>query len=179
MKITEEDLWIRTYGRLFQKLCSSSAEIPIGIYRTESHMFSNSEASLVPLETHTLGLFSTLAHGLKYPSRYCSFSFFLLSLPLLTLCVCYIHLKYYFLKYQCRSFVARYPLPTSILPFLLPSSLFRFLKAAFCCSRLPFSLFIMQPSLWLPVALVSSLNAAILDAFPKSQQKCITTCLYK
>uniref|UniRef100_A0A3Q3X271 RCK N-terminal domain-containing protein n=1 Tax=Mola mola TaxID=94237 RepID=A0A3Q3X271_MOLML len=47
MKITEEDLWIRTYGRLFQKLCSSSAEIPIGIYRTESHMFSNSEASSI------------------------------------------------------------------------------------------------------------------------------------
>uniref|UniRef100_A0A665TVI6 Si:dkey-21e5.1 n=1 Tax=Echeneis naucrates TaxID=173247 RepID=A0A665TVI6_ECHNA len=45
MKITEEDLWIRTYGRLFQKLCSSSAEIPIGIYRTESHVFSSSEAS--------------------------------------------------------------------------------------------------------------------------------------
>uniref|UniRef100_A0A673CTD8 Si:dkey-21e5.1 n=1 Tax=Sphaeramia orbicularis TaxID=375764 RepID=A0A673CTD8_9TELE len=45
MKVTEEDLWIRTYGRLFQKLCSSSAEIPIGIYRTESHMFSTSEAS--------------------------------------------------------------------------------------------------------------------------------------
>ncbi|XP_040052257.1 potassium channel subfamily T member 1 isoform X5 [Gasterosteus aculeatus] len=43
MKITEEDLWIRTYGRLFQKLCSSSAEIPIGIYRTESHMFATSE----------------------------------------------------------------------------------------------------------------------------------------
>uniref|UniRef100_A0A8C5GV47 RCK N-terminal domain-containing protein n=1 Tax=Gouania willdenowi TaxID=441366 RepID=A0A8C5GV47_GOUWI len=46
MKITEEDLWIRTYGRLFQKLCSSSAEIPIGIYRTESHMFSSSEVRL-------------------------------------------------------------------------------------------------------------------------------------
>ncbi|KAG9354202.1 hypothetical protein JZ751_012326 [Albula glossodonta] len=43
MKVTEEDLWIRTYGRLFQKLCSSSAEIPIGIYRTESHMFTSSE----------------------------------------------------------------------------------------------------------------------------------------
>ncbi|KAL4690043.1 hypothetical protein H8959_012834 [Pygathrix nigripes] len=43
MKITEDDLWIRTYGRLFQKLCSSSAEIPIGIYRTESHVFSTSE----------------------------------------------------------------------------------------------------------------------------------------
>uniref|UniRef100_A0A8D0MVU7 Potassium channel subfamily T member 1 n=1 Tax=Sus scrofa TaxID=9823 RepID=A0A8D0MVU7_PIG len=41
MKITEEDLWIRTYGRLFQKLCSSSAEVPIGIYRTESHVFSS------------------------------------------------------------------------------------------------------------------------------------------
>ncbi|XP_041049600.1 potassium channel subfamily T member 1 [Carcharodon carcharias] len=46
MKITEDDLWIRTYGRLFQKLCSSSAEIPIGIYRTESHMFSTSEPHL-------------------------------------------------------------------------------------------------------------------------------------
>ncbi|KAM9392906.1 potassium channel subfamily T member 1 [Pholidichthys leucotaenia] len=46
MKVTEEDLWIRTYGRLFQKLCSSSAEIPIGIYRTESHMFSTSESQM-------------------------------------------------------------------------------------------------------------------------------------
>uniref|UniRef100_A0A8C8D8R9 RCK N-terminal domain-containing protein n=1 Tax=Oncorhynchus tshawytscha TaxID=74940 RepID=A0A8C8D8R9_ONCTS len=46
MKVTEEDLWIRTYGRLFQKLCSSSAEIPIGIYRTESHMFPSSESQV-------------------------------------------------------------------------------------------------------------------------------------
>ncbi|XP_047184885.1 potassium channel subfamily T member 1 isoform X14 [Scophthalmus maximus] len=46
MKVTEEDLWIRTYGRLFQKLCSSSAEIPIGIYRTESHMFSTTESQV-------------------------------------------------------------------------------------------------------------------------------------
>ncbi|XP_047200423.1 potassium channel subfamily T member 1 isoform X4 [Hippoglossus stenolepis] len=45
MKVNEEDLWISTYGRLFQKLCSSSAEIPIGIYRTESHIFSSSESS--------------------------------------------------------------------------------------------------------------------------------------
>uniref|UniRef100_A0A8C9BNF7 Potassium sodium-activated channel subfamily T member 1 n=2 Tax=Phocoena sinus TaxID=42100 RepID=A0A8C9BNF7_PHOSS len=43
MKVTEDDLWICTYGRLFQKLCSSSAEIPIGIYRTECHVFSSSE----------------------------------------------------------------------------------------------------------------------------------------
>ncbi|XP_063049657.1 potassium channel subfamily T member 1 [Engraulis encrasicolus] len=46
MKVTEEDLWIRTYGRLFQKLCSSSAEIPIGIYRTECHMFTSSESQV-------------------------------------------------------------------------------------------------------------------------------------
>ncbi|KAK0138310.1 Potassium channel subfamily T member 1 [Merluccius polli] len=46
MKISEGDLWIRTYGRLFQKLCSSSAEVPIGIYRTEYHIFSTSEVEL-------------------------------------------------------------------------------------------------------------------------------------
>ncbi|TKS84814.1 Potassium channel subfamily T member 1 KCa4.1 [Collichthys lucidus] len=46
MKVTEGDLWISTYGRLFQKLCSSSAEIPIGIYRTESHIFPTSEMSV-------------------------------------------------------------------------------------------------------------------------------------
>nr|XP_031533564.1 potassium channel subfamily T member 1 isoform X1 [Vicugna pacos] len=46
MKITEDDLWIRTYGRLFQKLCSSSAEIPIGIYRTQCHVFSTSESQV-------------------------------------------------------------------------------------------------------------------------------------
>ncbi|CAG5925236.1 unnamed protein product [Menidia menidia] len=49
MKITEEDLWIRTYGRLFQKFCSSSAEIPIGIYRTESHMFSTDNNAQVSI----------------------------------------------------------------------------------------------------------------------------------
>ncbi|KAI6192049.1 Calcium-activated BK potassium channel alpha subunit [Aphelenchoides bicaudatus] len=34
LQITEDDVWIRTYGRLYQKLCSSVADIPIGIYRT-------------------------------------------------------------------------------------------------------------------------------------------------
>uniref|UniRef100_A0AAR2LT28 Potassium sodium-activated channel subfamily T member 2b n=1 Tax=Pygocentrus nattereri TaxID=42514 RepID=A0AAR2LT28_PYGNA len=43
MKITEEDLWIRTYGRLYQKLCSSTGDIPIGIYRTEAHKLPVSE----------------------------------------------------------------------------------------------------------------------------------------
>lgn len=32
--ITPDDLWIKTYGRLYQKLCSSVADIPIGIFRT-------------------------------------------------------------------------------------------------------------------------------------------------
>lgn len=49
MKITEDDLWIGSYGRLFQKLCSSSAEVPIGIYRTECHVFSTSEVRWQPL----------------------------------------------------------------------------------------------------------------------------------
>ncbi|KOB73041.1 Uncharacterized protein OBRU01_11412, partial [Operophtera brumata] len=35
MKISKEDMWIRTYGRLYQKLCSTTCEIPIGIYRTQ------------------------------------------------------------------------------------------------------------------------------------------------
>ncbi|XP_061489968.1 potassium channel subfamily T member 2 isoform X3 [Rhineura floridana] len=44
MKITEDDLWIRTYARLYQKLCSSTGDIPIGIYRTESHKLATSES---------------------------------------------------------------------------------------------------------------------------------------
>ncbi|XP_064616919.1 potassium channel subfamily T member 2-like [Liolophura sinensis] len=35
MRITKDDLWIRTYGRLYQKLCSTTCEIPIGIYRSQ------------------------------------------------------------------------------------------------------------------------------------------------
>lgn len=35
MRITRDDLWIRTYGRLYQRLCSTTCEIPLGIYRTE------------------------------------------------------------------------------------------------------------------------------------------------
>src|ERR1700743_3838232 len=36
MRITKDDLWIRTYGRLYQRVCSTTCEIPIGIYRTQS-----------------------------------------------------------------------------------------------------------------------------------------------
>uniref|UniRef100_A0A8C5ETF8 Potassium channel subfamily T member 2-like n=1 Tax=Gouania willdenowi TaxID=441366 RepID=A0A8C5ETF8_GOUWI len=46
MKITEDDLWIRTYGRLYQKLCSSTGDIPIGIYRTDAHKLPVSESQV-------------------------------------------------------------------------------------------------------------------------------------
>lgn len=42
IKITKEDMWIRTYGRLYQKLCSTTCEIPIGIYRTTDTSISES-----------------------------------------------------------------------------------------------------------------------------------------
>lgn len=42
MKITKDDMWIRTYGRLYQKLCSTTCEIPIGIYRTQDTSLSDS-----------------------------------------------------------------------------------------------------------------------------------------
>uniref|UniRef100_A0A915C1E2 Potassium channel subfamily T member 2 n=1 Tax=Parascaris univalens TaxID=6257 RepID=A0A915C1E2_PARUN len=43
-KVTQDDLWIRTYGRLYQKLCSSVADIPIGIFRTK------------PMDSHTVSI---------------------------------------------------------------------------------------------------------------------------
>ncbi|EPY74039.1 potassium channel subfamily T member 2, partial [Camelus ferus] len=46
MKITEDDLWIRTYARLYQKLCSSTGDVPIGIYRTESQKLATSESQI-------------------------------------------------------------------------------------------------------------------------------------
>ncbi|XP_030631924.1 potassium channel subfamily T member 2 isoform X2 [Chanos chanos] len=46
MRITEEDLWIQTYGRLYQKLCSSVGDIPIGIYRTESQKLDATHVQL-------------------------------------------------------------------------------------------------------------------------------------
>nr|XP_054512907.1 potassium channel subfamily T member 2 isoform X8 [Pan troglodytes] len=46
MKITADDLWIRTYARLYQKLCSSTGDVPIGIYRTESQKLTTSESQI-------------------------------------------------------------------------------------------------------------------------------------
>ena len=43
MKITEDDLWIRTYARLYRKLYSFIGNIPIGVYRTESQKLTISE----------------------------------------------------------------------------------------------------------------------------------------
>ncbi|XP_034145688.1 potassium channel subfamily T member 2 isoform X13 [Esox lucius] len=46
IQISEEDLWIRTYGRLYQKLSSTVGDVPIGIYRTESQTEDSLEAQL-------------------------------------------------------------------------------------------------------------------------------------
>ncbi|XP_056426490.1 potassium channel subfamily T member 2-like isoform X2 [Hyla sarda] len=46
LRVTEEDLWIRCYGRLYQKLCSTTGDIPIGIFRTETHVLSASESQV-------------------------------------------------------------------------------------------------------------------------------------
>lgn len=34
--VTSEDLWIKTYGRLYKNLCSSVSSIPLGIFRTKN-----------------------------------------------------------------------------------------------------------------------------------------------
>ena len=34
LKVREDHIWIETYGRLFQRLCSTTCAIPIGLYRT-------------------------------------------------------------------------------------------------------------------------------------------------
>ncbi|XP_024876822.1 potassium channel subfamily T member 2 isoform X2 [Temnothorax curvispinosus] len=49
MRITKDDMWIRTYGRLYQKLCSTTCEIPIGIYRTQDTTVSDSSHYSVSL----------------------------------------------------------------------------------------------------------------------------------
>uniref|UniRef100_A0A8C1U401 Potassium channel, subfamily T, member 2 n=1 Tax=Cyprinus carpio TaxID=7962 RepID=A0A8C1U401_CYPCA len=43
MSITEEDLFIETYGRLYEILSSTVGDIPIGIYRTESQILEPPE----------------------------------------------------------------------------------------------------------------------------------------
>jgi hypothetical protein len=56
MKITKEDMWIRTYGRLYQKLCSTTCEIPIGIYRTqETTNLDASQVSSSPINSTFFG----------------------------------------------------------------------------------------------------------------------------
>ncbi|XP_022242998.1 potassium channel subfamily T member 1-like [Limulus polyphemus] len=56
MRISEEDLWIRTYGRLYQKLCSTTCEVPIGICRTQSSLSDASSLSLELLDSDRAAL---------------------------------------------------------------------------------------------------------------------------
>ncbi|XP_076263119.1 slowpoke 2 isoform X3 [Rhynchophorus ferrugineus] len=51
MKIGKDDMWIRTYGRLYQKLCSTTCEIPIGIYRTQDTSVCESSHVSIPSST--------------------------------------------------------------------------------------------------------------------------------
>ncbi|XP_053380951.1 potassium channel subfamily T member 2-like isoform X3 [Mercenaria mercenaria] len=75
MKITKDDLWIRTYGRLYQKLCSTTCEIPIGIYRTQtkscrSPPVNTSNASFMSRDQSALNLaFRNSVRGRTYRNQ--------------------------------------------------------------------------------------------------------------
>ncbi|VDM95774.1 unnamed protein product, partial [Thelazia callipaeda] len=62
--IKSEDLWIGTYGRLYQKLCASVADIPIGLYRTMQ--MDDSEATVIFLKYE--GKHSTISYVIINPS---------------------------------------------------------------------------------------------------------------
>ncbi|XP_049291494.1 potassium channel subfamily T member 2 isoform X6 [Anopheles funestus] len=73
MKITKDDMWIRTYGRLYQKLCSTTCEIPIGIYRTQdtsSADASHVSNSPVAEKWHPFGSFGTFKHCVRLRPSY-------------------------------------------------------------------------------------------------------------
>ncbi|XP_052789303.1 potassium channel subfamily T member 2-like isoform X7 [Mya arenaria] len=75
MKITKDDLWIRTYGRLYQKLCSTTCEIPIGIYRTQvkscrSPPANHSNSSFMSRDQSALNLaFRNSVRGHRYRNQ--------------------------------------------------------------------------------------------------------------
>uniref|UniRef100_A0A0K0FKT9 Potassium channel subfamily T member 1 (inferred by orthology to a human protein) n=1 Tax=Strongyloides venezuelensis TaxID=75913 RepID=A0A0K0FKT9_STRVS len=54
-RIVREDLWIKNYGRLFQKLCSSCSDIPIGIYRTNKMNSKTISAELEKIKHEEYG----------------------------------------------------------------------------------------------------------------------------
>ncbi|CAH2103589.1 unnamed protein product [Euphydryas editha] len=69
MKITKEDMWIRTYGRLYQKLCSTTCEIPIGIYRTQDTSLADQAHHVSMSPRSPSGWFWSRLAGLR-PSRF-------------------------------------------------------------------------------------------------------------
>ena len=46
--MTPDDMWIRTYGRLYQKLGSTTCDIPIGIYRTQQQASNQPNSVSLP-----------------------------------------------------------------------------------------------------------------------------------
>ncbi|XP_046607486.1 potassium channel subfamily T member 2 isoform X4 [Neodiprion virginianus] len=63
MRIAKDDMWIRTYGRLYQKLCSTTCEIPIGIYRTQDTTATETSQADSDAESDT-------GVGVTYKARY-------------------------------------------------------------------------------------------------------------
>ncbi|KAF8786962.1 Potassium channel subfamily T member 2 like protein [Argiope bruennichi] len=49
IRITKDDLWIKTYGRLYQKLSSTTYEIPIGVYRTQKSTLAETSSMSLDL----------------------------------------------------------------------------------------------------------------------------------
>ena len=72
MRITKDDLWIRTYGRLYQRLCSTTCEIPIGIYRTQN----TQSPDLMAVSTQKTTVFTFNSSLLKRGSKSRMTSFF-------------------------------------------------------------------------------------------------------
>lgn len=79
MKITKDDMWIRTYGRLYQKLCSTTCEIPLGIYRTQD--LSNIESPPVSARTRpsipllTYNRICNAVHKHDYRNYICNYNY--------------------------------------------------------------------------------------------------------
>ncbi|KAG8180934.1 hypothetical protein JTE90_013940 [Oedothorax gibbosus] len=49
IRITKDDMWIKTYGRLYQKLSSTTYEIPIGVCRTQKSTLAETSSMSLDL----------------------------------------------------------------------------------------------------------------------------------
>eukprot|EP00794_Sanderia_malayensis_P015623 gene15623-17199_t len=54
--ITENDLWIKNYGRLFQRLCNTTYDIPIGLYRHVKTSLHDTNSERIPEDKDIYGI---------------------------------------------------------------------------------------------------------------------------